>query len=73
MIRTGVMPYSLDVALIFRFHLRDKVGRGGVIAACEQEVLPDKDPFSVTYLIEIIRLDNTAAPNSDLSFIRVVI
>jgi hypothetical protein len=65
-IRTRMVTDPLDVPLRFRFHLCNKVGRRRVVAARKEEVLPDEDPFSVTDLVEIIRFDDAATPDTYL-------
>jgi hypothetical protein len=68
-ILTSMMANSLNVALVLLLHCGDEVRRSWVVAAGKQEVLPYEDALSVTDLVKVIRLDNTAAPHSDLSFI----
>lgn len=63
-----MMTNSFNMPFVFLFHRSDEVRRSRIVATSEQEVLPHEDALSVTDLIEMIRFDNAASPDSDLSF-----
>jgi hypothetical protein len=65
-IHTGMVANSLNVPLIFLLYRRYEIWRCWVVTASKEEVLPDENSLPVTDLIEIIRLNNTTTPDSNL-------
>jgi hypothetical protein len=66
-----VVTDSLYVPFVFLLHCCEKVGRGGVVSASEQEVLPHEDALSITNVIEVVRFNNPTTPDTDLLVVSI--